>query len=140
MNGGISHSTLEEVFLKVSAGKDGLSSAADDEAVDEAEDGDQHQLQVVASDLLPKGTAVVYKGDTVAEVVGVHFDDPPDPYYTIRLRGDEREKQTTRNHIEPIKTRTKVPRSFPMRALLRKNLTLQSRQKGQVCCQVQCVC
>lgn len=40
--------------------------------------------------------------DTAATVTGVHYDDPPEPYYSIWLDDQQRSRQTVRARLEPL--------------------------------------
>jgi len=72
------------------------------------------KVQCSAIGWLTVGSPLCFKaanGERSAAVLcAVHTDDPPTPYYTIRLEDTGAERQTTAERLEPRPTRPSAPR------------------------------
>jgi len=61
----------------------------------------QHEDVPSSSPVFTKGSVMMYKNKEQVSVIGVHTEDPGDPYYTV-LTKKGREKQTTAAHLSPM--------------------------------------
>lgn len=139
---GISHSTLEEVFLAITKKHHFVYEDIDPE-LDDAESDEELDAAVVSNMPTPAVAAApvpqtngTSRGSDDEEEEDVHADTKPLLSATRVSVNAKSRHSSTNGSTHKSRASQKHPPSHPFRALFRKNLTLQMRQKFTNVCQV----
>lgn len=135
---GVSHSTLEEVFLAITK----KNKFVYDDIDPDLEDGDDHATEVISDMPTVNSGAPPASSSSSSSTNGHLIEEEDDDHDDTKplLASDSSSVNSKKSSAAaprlPKRQKAQNPPSHPFRALFRKNLTLQGRQKFTNLCQI----